>query len=220
MFAWYSTASFLVSAVAITVLTLHYLKSIGYLSNVTDEHMHDLGKYLFGFSVFWTYLWFSQFMLIWYCNNGEETVYFQTRMNEFTGLFYINLIINFAVPFLVLIRNTAKRRAGIMVFMASLLLFGHWLDFFLMIKPALWEAITHGHAAVAEGAKAVGEHAEGAHEVVSHSVVGFKFPGLLELGTFIGFAGLYAFGILRNLTQASLVPVNDPYMEESLYHHV
>lgn len=145
MFAWYTTASWLVSAVATTILLLIYLKGKGYLPTVNDTHFHDLGKYLFGFSIFWTYLWFSQFMLIWYANIGEETVYFQYRRDNFPALFWINLIINFGLPLLILIRNTSKRRMGIMAFMAGLLLFGHWLDFFLMIKPGTWHGIeSHG----------------------------------------------------------------------------
>ncbi|MEM1120030.1 MAG: hypothetical protein AAGJ18_06245 [Bacteroidota bacterium] len=76
MFAWYATASFLVAGLALVIATLIYLKSKGYYVTVLPDHFHDLGKYIFGFSIFWTYLWFSQFMLIWYANNGEETVYF------------------------------------------------------------------------------------------------------------------------------------------------
>jgi hypothetical protein len=148
MFAWYSTASWLVSAVSLTILLLIYLKGKGYLPAVNETHFHDLGKYLFGFSIFWAYLWFSQYMLIWYANIGEETIYFQERQDNYPALFWMNLVINFALPLLILVRNTSKRRMGIMAFMAGLLLFGHWLDFFLMIKPAAWTAIEeHGHDA-------------------------------------------------------------------------
>jgi hypothetical protein len=149
LFAWYNTASWLVSAVCVTILLLIYLKGKGYLPNVNDTHFHDLGKYLFGFSIFWTYLWFSQYMLIWYANIGEETVYFQYRRENFPVLFFANLIINFTLPLLILVRNTSKRRMGIMAFMAGLLLFGHWLDFFLMIKPGVWHEM-QAHAAHGE----------------------------------------------------------------------
>jgi Ni/Fe-hydrogenase subunit HybB-like protein len=188
MFAWYTTASWLVSAVAATILFLIYLKGKGYLPNVNDSHFHDLGKYLFGFSIFWTYLWFSQFMLIWYANIGEETVYFQYRRDNFPVLFWANLAINFVLPLLILIRNTSKRRMGIMAFMAGLLLFGHWLDFFLMIKPGTWHMIeshheghdahdeTHGDASSTipySEAKAMftqnEEHAQEEHQAESHA---------------------------------------------------
>jgi len=85
MFAWYATASWLVSALALTIATLIYLKSKGYYVSVLPDHFHDLGKYIFGFSVFWTYLWFDQFMLIWYANNGEETIYFQHRFDHYSS---------------------------------------------------------------------------------------------------------------------------------------
>ena len=70
MFAWYSTISLLLAAISLTVMLIIYLKSLGYLEYVTQNHLHDIGKYLFGISVFWTYLWFDQFMLIWYANIG------------------------------------------------------------------------------------------------------------------------------------------------------
>ena len=76
MFAWYTGASWFVSMVAVTIIVLQHLKGKGYYQNVSTEHFHDLGKFLFAFSIFWTYLWFSQYMLIWYANVGEETIYF------------------------------------------------------------------------------------------------------------------------------------------------
>ena len=108
MYAWNVTSSFFVGLLSMTVLMLIYLKSRGYFVYVTENHMHDIGKYLFGFSVFWTYTWFSQYMLIWYSNNGEETIYFLTRRDQYPILFYGNIILNFALPFLILIRNSSK----------------------------------------------------------------------------------------------------------------
>jgi len=159
-----------------------------------------LGKYIFGFSVFWAYLWFDQFMLIWYANNGEETVYFQERFNNYSVLFYVNLAINFALPFLILMRNSVKRKAGIMMFAALVLFFGHWLDFFLMIKPGAYitaqEALGHGgHGA-----------ADAAHGGFN---MGFTIPGLLEVGTFLGFLGLFLYLGFNQLAKASLEPKNE-----------
>jgi hypothetical protein len=224
MYAWQGTSSFLVSAVAITVLTLIFLKKVGYMEHISEDHLHDLGKYMFAFSVFWTYLWFSQFMLIWYCNNGEETVYFKTRLDHFPALFYGNLLVNFVAPFFILLKNDNKRRFGVLTFAACLLLFGHWMDFFQMIKPAIWESLEFGHAHVAAAAEGAHEGAKATHEAAEHTGytynMGFRFPGLVELGTFVGFASLYLFGMFRNLAAASMVPANDPYMEESAHHHV
>jgi hypothetical protein len=136
MFAWYATASWFCAMMSMTIMMLIYLKSRGYFEKVTAEHFHDLGKYLFAISIFWTYLWFSQYMLIWYGNIGEETIYFRERLDNYQALFYINLVINFVLPFLILMRNDTKRKYGTLFFACVIVLFGHWLDFFMMIKPA------------------------------------------------------------------------------------
>jgi len=135
MFAWYSTVSVWLGSIAFTVMIIIYLKSKGYLEYVTQDHLHDVGKFLFGISVFWTYLWFDQFMLIWYANNGEETIYFKERMNNYPVLFWGNLLMNFVAPFLILMRNDTKRKFGTMFFVALIVFFGHWWDYFYMIKP-------------------------------------------------------------------------------------
>ncbi len=146
MFAWYATASWLVSMLALTILLLIYLKSRGYMTHINGEHLHDLGKYLFAFSIFWTYLWFSQYMLIWYANVGEETIYFRTRLDQFPVLFYVNLVINFLVPFFVLMRNSTKRKYGTLAFVCVIVLFGHWWDFFQMIRPGVLHTAHEVHA--------------------------------------------------------------------------
>ncbi len=215
MFAWYSTASWFVAATALTILTLIYLKSKGYYENVTAEHLHDLGKYLFAFTVFWTYLWFDQYMLIWYANVGEETIYFKTRIDQYPVMFYGNLIINFVLPFLILMRNSTKRKYGTLIFTSILLFFGHWWDYFLMVKPGTLETAEHAVHAVAEG----GHHGDEAHHAASF-VEGFTIPGLLEIGILIGFLSFFMFVAFRQLAKAKLVPENDPYIEESRHHEV
>lgn len=215
LFAWYTSVSWFVSAIALTILMVTFLKSLGYLEGVTNEHLHDLGKFLFAFSIFWTYLWFSQFMLIWYGNIGEETVYFQERQNNYPVLFYGNLFINFLLPFFVLMRNDTKRKLGTLIFVSVIVLFGHWWDFFLMIKPGVLHT-THEALAHLGGETA----AAGDHHGTSSSTPGFTLPGLLEIGTFLGFLAGFLFVAFRNLTKASLVPKNDPYLPESVHHHV
>jgi hypothetical protein len=135
MFAWYATASLFVAMTALTIMLLIYLKSRGYYTGVNEEHFHDLGKYLFAISIFWTYLWFSQFMLIWYANVGEETIYFRERMDNYPVLFWANLAINFVLPFFILMSNNTKRKMGTLFFASAFVFFGHWLDYFNMIKP-------------------------------------------------------------------------------------
>lgn len=213
MFAWYATASWFVSAISLTILTMIWLKSKGYYTAITDEHMHDLGKFLFAFSIFWTYLWFSQYMLIWYANNGEETIYFRIRQDEFPILFYGNLVMNFALPFLILLRNDTKRKYGTLIFVSVLCLFGHWWDYFQMIKPGVMHT-AQGYVNDAAGIS----HGEGGH--AAGFVSGFTLPGLLELGVFVGFLGLFFYVILNTLSKAALVPKNDPYLGESFHHHI
>lgn len=135
MFAWYASASVFVAMTAMTIMLLIYLKSRGYMPGVNQEHFHDLGKYLFAISIFWTYLWFSQYMLIWYGNVGEETIYFRERLDNYPVLFWGNLLLNFIMPFFVLMRNDTKRKAGTLFFAAAVVFFGHWFDYFSMIKP-------------------------------------------------------------------------------------
>lgn len=251
LFAWYSGASLFVSMIAITILILIYLKSQGYYPNVSLEHFHDLGKFLFAFSIFWTYLWFSQYMLIWYANVGEETVYFKTRQDHFPVLFYANLAINFLVPFFILMRNDTKRKFGTLIFVSLVVFFGHWMDYFLMVKPGVMhtahelshheapqqeashdEQSTHltdhldehgpseqadPHTAASDDHGSEGHH-DGGHG--SHYQSGFTIPGLLEIGTMIGFLSLFLLVFYNVLSRSNLVAKNDPYLSESLHHHV
>ena len=138
MYSWYTFASTFVSGMALIALFVVFLKNNGYLEYTNNEHLHDLGKFMFAFSVFWTYLWFSQFMLIWYANIPEETIYFQPRAHGiYKGIFWLMFIINFIAPLLILMTRSAKRNYGTITFMALLIIFGHWLDFYQMVFPAV-----------------------------------------------------------------------------------
>ena len=98
LFGWYVFASMFVSGITAIALVTIYLKSKGYLEFVNDSHIHDLGKFMFGISVFWTYLWFSQFMLIWYSNIPEEVTYFMTRIEDYNLPFFGMVAMNFIFP--------------------------------------------------------------------------------------------------------------------------
>lgn len=102
----------------------------------TDEHLHDLAKLLLGFSCFWMYIWFSQYMLIWYSNIPEETSYFINRTRGPWGPVVVLLItLNWIVPFFVLLSKSAKRNAGIVLRVAIIVLIGRWVDLYVMIFP-------------------------------------------------------------------------------------
>ena len=136
MYSWYTFASTFVSGMALISLFVVYLKNKGYLEYVNQEHLHDLGKFQFAFSIFWTYLWFAQFMLTWYANISEETIYFKPRFEgAYTGIFYLNLVINFLAPLLIFMSRDAKRNYATVTFMSILIIFGHWLDFYQMVFP-------------------------------------------------------------------------------------
>ena len=132
LFGWYNFASYGCAAWAMTILLVLYLKGKGYLEQVNENHVHDLGKMLFGFSIFWTYLWFDQFMLQWYANVPEETHFWYHRFNVpyFKITVFGALLINFVFPLLVLIKRGAKRNFKLIGFGAILLIFGHYVDFF------------------------------------------------------------------------------------------
>ncbi len=135
LFGWYVFASFFVSAITTICLITLYLKSRGYLEHVNTSHIHDLAKFMFGFSVFWTYLWFSQFMLIWYANIPEEITYFVTRIQVYNLPFFGAVAMNFLFPILILINTDFKRITWILLMASTVILFGHYIDFFNMIMP-------------------------------------------------------------------------------------
>ena len=136
LFGWYVFASMIVSAITTIALITIYLKGKGYLEYVNDSHLHDLAKYMFGFSIFWTYLWFSQFMLIWYANIPEEVTYFVSRFNEYKIPFLGMLALNFVFPLLVLMNSDYKRVNWFIVCTGIVILIGHYVDIFVMIMPA------------------------------------------------------------------------------------
>jgi hypothetical protein len=137
LYGWYILSGALLKGIAVVILIGGILKSMGYLDYINAEHLHDLGKYLFGFSVFWMYLWYSQFMLIWYGNLPEETVYYFNRIQQYEGLFILNVILNFGIPFILLL-DRGMRRRWIPLFAAALIVMaGQWIDHYLLVIPGI-----------------------------------------------------------------------------------
>nr|WP_315195401.1 quinol:cytochrome C oxidoreductase [uncultured Flavobacterium sp.] len=135
LFGWYVFASFFVSGITMIAVVTIYLKSKGYLENVNTSHIHDLAKFMFGISIFWTYLWFSQFMLIWYANIPEEITYFVMRIQVYNLPFFGAVVMNFLFPVLILINTDFKRITWVLVMAGTVILLGHYVDFFNMIMP-------------------------------------------------------------------------------------
>lgn len=136
LFGWYIFASMFVSGITVIALVTIYLKSKGLLEQVNDSHIHDLAKFMFGISVFWTYLWFSQFMLIWYSNIPEEVTYYVTRIQDYNLPFFGMLALNFIFPLLLLMNSDFKRVNWFVVMTGIVILAGHYLDIFNAIMPS------------------------------------------------------------------------------------
>ena len=136
LFGWYLLAGMLVCGVTTIAMIAIYLKSKGLLEHVNDSHIHDLAKFMFGFSIFWTYLWFSQFMLIWYSNIPEEVTYFVTRIEDYNLPFFGMVAMNFIFPLLLLMNSDFKRVNWFVIMTGIVILCGHYIDIFNMIMPA------------------------------------------------------------------------------------
>ncbi len=136
LFGWYTFAGMFVTAMTVLNLLVMYLRINNHLPWINANHQHDLGKFMFAFSVFWTYLWFSQYMLIWYSNIPEEVTYYLPRFKgEYKPLFVAMVAMNFIFPILVLMSRDAKRIFGFIGLAAFFVLAGHWLDHYIMIMP-------------------------------------------------------------------------------------
>jgi len=136
LFGWYVFASMFVSGITVIAMITIYLKSKGHLEDVNNSHIHDLAKFMFGISVFWTYLWFSQFMLIWYADIPEEVTYYVTRIADYRLPFFGMIVMNFLFPLLILMNSDFKRMNWFVIMAGVVILSGHYLDIFNMIMPA------------------------------------------------------------------------------------
>ena len=139
LFGWYVFSSWFVSGLAAMTLLIIHLRKQGYLKMINANHMHNMGLFMWGFSIFWTYLWFSQFLLIYYANISEETIYFIERISSdyYFPIMMFVLIMNFFLPFFLLMTRESKRKTIFLQIVAIIILIGHWFDFYLMITPGI-----------------------------------------------------------------------------------
>lgn len=192
---WFSTiygvycfAGLFVSGATITVLIAMHLNEKGHLPELSGDHTHDLGKFIFAFSVFWSYIWVSQYLLIWYANIPEETVYYAFRFENYGFLFAANTVINFLFPFLSLMTRNSKRSHLSLRAVTRVLLFGRFLDIFLLIAP--------GVLGVAWG---LGDL-------------------VMFAGSFVMLGGVFLFIVFKAYEEADIVPRKHPFFEESAHH--
>jgi len=195
---WYSTMFSVnvfiggfVSTMSTIVLIAVILKKNNYMSYVNGNHFHDLGKMIFGFSIFWVYTWLAQFLLIWYANMSVETIYFLKRMHgAWLVLFWCNLTINFFMPFLALMMRQSKRQYNYLVVIVIMLLCGRYIDWYLIVMPG-----SAGQAGQA----------------------GF---GFYEIGFFMFFSSMFCYTVASQLAKANLIPMQHPFVEESVHHSI
>jgi hypothetical protein len=191
---WYSTifavrnfAMAFYHGSTVIVLIILILNKLGYFPFLSKAHLRDFSRYIFILSIIWTYLWFSQYILIWYANIPEETIYYLPRTKgEFQPLFYLELIINFAIPFVLLLSNYLVTHKNTLIAICVVIILGQWVDLYQQVIVG-----SYGKLQI----------------------------GFIEIGSFIGFAGLFAYMTARSLASAPLVPKHHPYLGESLEHH-
>ncbi len=192
---WYSTifgfrtmVTSMYYGVAVLILIIFFLKGMGFFPEMNEAHRHDLARYLFRFSIVWGYLWFMQFIITWYANIPELTVYYKPRfLGEWQVLFYVEFFINFAIPFLILISDEIGRKKPVLISMSILLLVGLWIMLFVQIMPGSYGQL--------------------------------KF-GFIEVGMWLGYAGLFLVLIFTMLSKSTIEPVNHPQLHESYHHHL
>lgn len=191
---WFSTlfaaksfiAAFLHGSSIITLIVIILYRS-GKLEELNRSHLHDFTRYIFMTSIVWGYFNFAEFMLIWYGNIPEETIWYVKRWHGvYEVLFFVNIILNWLIPFLVLMPRKTSRSKMFIAPVIILLMIGQYTELYYIIWPS--------------------------------TVHDAKF-GLLEIGTFLGYLGLFSWVVSTWLAKASLVPKNHPYLEESVHHH-
>lgn len=211
---WFSTifGVYYFSGIAVTIhaflaIACFFLQRSGMLKGVvTAEHYHDLGKLIFGFTVFWTYIGFSQYFLIWYSNIPEETHWFQYRAHgQWLSLSWLIIMGRFVLPFFLLLRRDWKRNPNYLVIMSVFVVVMQYVDMFWLIQPPF----AHHAAAAAE--------AQGAEQVASFFHNHITITGA-DIGFLIGFSGLFLTLFSWSLMSSKLVAIKDPRLEESLNH--
>ncbi len=226
MWGVYQFSGLIMGTLAAMIVACVTLRRFGPLQGVfRDDHLHDLGKLLLGFSCFWMYIWFSQYMLIWYSNLPEETAYFVRRTHGAWGPVVIgSLVLNWVVPFFVLLPQKCKRSEGVMLKVAVVVLIGRWVDLYVMVFPALKSSSQISNAASSvdkHAAATVAEHAQEVAHVPETVTWLFAQPvfGILEVAAIACATGITGLLFAKAFLGNRVIPRNDPLLEESLHYH-
>jgi hypothetical protein len=188
IFGVYVFIGFVQATFAMAILVVRQLQKYGYFEAITPDHFHDLGKYLFGFTIFWAYIGVSQYLLIWYANLPEETGFFLAR--QVPGWLPVSIllpILRFAAPFLLLLPRAAKRNSAYLSGVAVVVLIGAWIDLNWMIFPTMNRSFS---------------------------------LSWIDIGLFIGFFAAFLLSVRMYLRKNAQIPARDPYLAETLHHHV
>ena len=213
MFGVYFFSASCCGAFAFLILVIHLLKRTGRLTHsISIEHIQDLGKLLFAFGiVFWAYIAFSQYMLIWYANIPEETIFFMTR--QMGGWQWVSLLLivgHFFGPFLAIMSRHMKRHTAILAAAAVWMLAMHYLDLYWLAMPRVPMELLEISGTLGQLKQAVESAPVG-----EASPVGYGWH-LLDLTCLIGLLGLYVAVTAWRLRNVSLVAVHDPRLPEAL----
>jgi hypothetical protein len=196
MFGVYIFAGSMLALFGTMNVAVYLIQRAGALRDeITIEHWHDLGKYTFGFIFFWAYITFSQFMLIWYANIPEETVWFFTRTKAgWTSVGIALVVLHWAIPFLGTMSRHVRRRPGLMCFWGGWVLIMHYVDLYWNIMPEVGHVIVDPHTTLFGG---------GVGMVVC-------------LMTWLGMVAIYLGVVLWRAEDVPAIPVGDPRLPESL----
>ena len=171
----------------VLTLILIILNKMGYIPWFSKAHLGDLTRFIFVLSIIWTYMWLSQYLLIWYANIPEETVYYLPRTKgDFQVLFWGEFVLNWVLPFLLLIPKKISTNKNAVLAICLILILGQWVDLYQQIIVG-----TYGVLQI----------------------------GIIEIGSYLGFLGIFALVVGYSLSKTPLLQKNHPYLEESIHHH-
>ncbi len=171
----------------VLTLILIILNKMGYIPWFSKAHLGDLTRFIFVLSIIWTYMWLSQYLLIWYANIPEETVYYLPRTKgDFQVLFWGEFVLNWVLPFLLLIPKKISTNKNAVLAICLILILGQWVDLYQQIIVG-----TYGVLQI----------------------------GIIEIGSYLGFLGIFALVVGYSLSKTPLLRKNHPYLEESIHHH-